>query len=139
MRFWDSSAIVAILIEEPRRADALRFLEEDQSIVVWWATTVECVSAISRRERDGSLTSEAVRSALGKLATLREEWNEIVPSAPMRATAERLLRVHPLRAGDALQLAAALTLAEREPSSLTFLSLDDRLNDAAAREGLRIV
>lgn len=52
---------------------------------------------------------------------------------------KRLLRVHPLRAADSLHLAAAIAAAELEPSSLESVSLDARLNDAAAREGFRIV
>jgi hypothetical protein len=45
------------------------------------------------------------------------------------------LRVHPLRAADALQLAAAYIAAERRPSSLELVILDDRLAAAARREG----
>jgi len=49
-----------------------------------------------------------------------------------------LLRVHPLRAGDSLQLAAAIIAAEHEPATLEFVSLDERLNEAASREGFRV-
>jgi hypothetical protein len=45
------------------------------------------------------------------------------------------LRVHPLRAADALQLAAAFIAAERRPSSLEVVTLDDRLAAAARKEG----
>jgi hypothetical protein len=51
----------------------------------------------------------------------------------------RLLRVHALRAGDALQLAAALVAAEGQPGSLEIVTLDERLALAASREGLRVV
>lgn len=63
------------------------------------------------------------------------------PSARGEANelAHRLLRVHPLRAADALQLAAATIAAERRPPTLTFVTLDDRLRAAADREGFRIV
>jgi hypothetical protein len=47
--------------------------------------------------------------------------------------------VHPLRAADSLQLAAAIIAAEREPTTLEFVSLDDRLGEAASREGFRVV
>jgi hypothetical protein len=65
-------------------------------------------------------------------------WNEVLPSEAVRATAQRLLRVHPLRAGDALQLAAAVVACEHEPLSFAFMSLDERLNEAAQREGFRL-
>jgi predicted nucleic acid-binding protein len=53
--------------------------------------------------------------------------------------ATRLLRVHPLRAADALQLAAAIIAAEDDPRSLPFVTLDDRLALAAEREGFPVV
>jgi hypothetical protein len=49
--------------------------------------------------------------------------------------ARRVLRVHALRAADALQLAAALLVSEGNPGSLEVVTLDDRLLDAARREG----
>ena len=52
----------------------------------------------------------------------------------VRQTAMRLLLVHDLRAGDALQLAAALTAAEGQPEALGFVTLDDRLGRAAICE-----
>ncbi len=51
----------------------------------------------------------------------------------------RFLRVHPLRAADALQLAAAFIAAERRPSSLELITLDDRLAAAARKEGFVLV
>jgi predicted nucleic acid-binding protein len=54
----------------------------------------------------------------------------------------RLLERYPLRAYDATQLATALGaqafLAEKKYPSLTFLSGDERLNDAARAEGLAV-
>jgi predicted nucleic acid-binding protein len=43
--------------------------------------------------------------------------------------------VHPLRAADALQLAAAVVAAEGIPASLSIVTLDERLAAAARREG----
>ena len=48
----------------------------------------------------------------------------------------RFLRVHALRAGDALLLAAAFVAAERRPGALEVVMLDDRLADAARKEGV---
>jgi hypothetical protein len=63
----------------------------------------------------------------------------VLPAAARRDEAMRLLRVHPLRSADALQLAAALAGADGEPSAREFVCLDARLADAAAREGLRVL
>jgi hypothetical protein len=51
----------------------------------------------------------------------------------------RLLRNHPLRAADALQLAAALIASEETPQTLEFICLDDRLALAARREGFTVI
>jgi hypothetical protein len=139
MRFWDSSAVVALLAAEETRARAVASLADDPVMLVWWATPVECASAIARRERDGSLSGPEVLAALELLDALAAAWSEILPSAQIRAMAQRLLRLHPLRAADALQLAAAVIAAEHEPRTLDFVCLDDRLAAAASREGFRLV
>ena len=54
MRFWDSSAVVALLAAEEARARAVASLADDPVMLVWWATPIECASAIARRERDGA-------------------------------------------------------------------------------------
>ena len=55
-----------------------------------------------------------------------------------RALAQRVLRVHPLRAADALQLAAALLWAGGQPHLRVLHTLDDRLAAAARREGFDV-
>lgn len=138
MRFWDTSALLALVFDNPRRPLALRVLEADDRMAVWWGASVEYVSAIARRERDGSLTPEDVTAALDRVTTLAQLWHEVQPSRHIKRTAHRLLRVHPLRAADSLQLAAAIAAAEGDPSSLDFVCFDARLNAAAAREGFPI-
>jgi predicted nucleic acid-binding protein len=139
MRFWDASAIVPLLVFEPSSELLLDLLERDPVMVVWWGAPVECTSAIARRERDGALTVADATTALERLRAVAAGWHEVLPVDPVRGTAQRLLRVHPLRSADSLQLAAAIVAAEHEPPTLEFVSLDERLNDAASREGFRTV
>lgn len=51
--------------------------------------------------------------------------------------ARALLERHPLRAGDAIQLASAMSLTEI--GGLRFACFDSRLTRAARTEGLRVV
>jgi predicted nucleic acid-binding protein len=139
MRFWDASAIVPLLVLEPSSDLLLDLLERDPVMVVWWGAPVECTSAIARRERDGALTVADATTALERLRAVAAGWHEVLPVDQVRSTAQRLLRVHPLRSADSLQLAAAIVAAEHEPPTLEFVSLDERLHDAASREGFRIV
>ena len=116
-----------------------RLFEGDNELLVWWATEIECVSAIARLERDAQLTRRSITQALERLDALRAGWHEIEPLESVRRTARRLLRVHNLRAADSLQLAAMVSASEGYPASLQIVSLDDRLIEAAEREGLQVV
>lgn len=139
MRFWDSSALVPLIVDEPSSDLMKRHLTDDRDIVVWWGTPVECVSALTRRALAGEVEEQEVLNALIRLDKLESSWEEVVPSRPIRALARRLLRVHSLRAADALQLAAALSASEGAPGTLEILTLDERLKQAAGREGLRTI
>jgi predicted nucleic acid-binding protein len=139
MRFWDASAVIPLLAFEPTRPRLLELLEQDPQVLLWWGTTVEIASALARREREQSLSADEVTTALVLARQLAESWHEIVPSDAVRRTAERLLRTHPLRAADSLQLAAALIAADHDPGNLQLVCLDERLNSAARREGFTVI
>ena len=139
MRYWDTSAIVPLLVDEAT-SDAVRdTFDADPLVVTWWATAVECVSALARLEREGAITPAEMQRASERLDALELTWAEVQPSDQLRTLASRLLRVHTLRAADAFQVAAALVAAEGHPGSLTIVSLDERQILAAEREGLRAV
>jgi predicted nucleic acid-binding protein len=131
--------MVPLIFAEARTVDAQVEYDRDPEMLVWWTTEVECVSALARRERDGRLDGASLAMSLRRLSSLSASWRQIEPGSRIRQTAIRLLRVHPLRAADALQLAAALAVAEDQPQSLPFVTLDARLAQAAEREGFPIV
>ena len=139
MRFWDASAIVPLLIAEPSTRRLQAFAASDPDMLVWWGSGVECASALARMERDATLDPRAAVLAFDRLKQLASGWHEVDPSDIVRETAMRLLRVHPLRAADALQLAAALIAAEQRPASLEMLTLDERLASAARKEGFAVI
>ncbi len=139
MKFWDASAIVPLVLAEPATRAAQAVAAKDPAMLVWWATDVECVSALARLEREGALHEADMTTAIGRLTRLARGWHEVEASDLVREAAVRFLRVHPLRAADALQLAAAYIAAERRPSSLELATLDDRLAAAARKEGFVLV
>lgn len=139
MRYWDSSAIVPLLVDEKLTELAQQYYRDDPIVLVWWGTHVECASAIARRERERVLDLQMANQALGQLKRLAEHWHEVLPTSRLRWMAERLLRVHPLRAADSLQLAAAYHASNQKPESLPLLSFDQRLTEAAMREGFQVV
>lgn len=131
--------MVPLLVLQAASQRMMALYRADVSVVTWWGTRVECDSAVARLERQGDLSPAAANAALRRLDLLARSWHEIEPLDALRETARRLLRVHPLRAADALQLAAAFQAAEQRPSTLEFACLDERLALAAQREGFLVL
>ena len=138
MRFWDSSAVVSLLIQEASTAVLRAFHEKDPEQTVWCLTPVEVISALSRRAREGlpAEQDDAIRSAL---AVLSDRWREVGSLELVRSRAVRLLNTHALRAADALQLGAALVACDERSEALPFVCLDERLREAARKEGFPLL
>jgi len=135
VKFWDSSAVIPLLVPEALSRPLQDLYGADLVMFAWWATEIECTSAIARRQRLGQLGERVAAEAFARLGALRAAWHEVEPGDEVREAAKRFLRVHDLRTADALQLSAAFFAAEARPSTLEFVSLDDRLLAAARREG----
>src|SRR4051812_22641716 len=131
VKFWDASAALLICLAQPGSSDIRRLYGADGDVVLWWGTRVECMSAIARLVREGQLDYTAETEARGRLGTLVQQSLEVAPTEGLRMRAERALRVHPLRAADALQLAAALVWSHDHPADREFVCLDTRLREAA--------
>lgn len=140
MNFWDTSALVPLIIEQSStaRVEAC-YQRESRGVFVWWGTYTECVSSLARLERSQDLTSREVEQALRALALLAETWHEILPSDMVRDKANRLLRLHSLRTGDAFQLASAIIASEDLASKVAVVTLDERLATAARKEGFEVI
>ena len=139
MKFWDTSAIVPLCVQEPNSGTVREILIEEPSIVVWWGTRTECISALMRQVREGGLTPTDERAARHVLQTLMPTWTEMQPSEALRSTAERLLTVHPLRTADALQLAAAIQWCQGLTTGQGFVAFDRQLRDVSYREGFTVL
>ena len=119
---------------------ALRQLaESDPHLVVWWGTSVECVSAIARLRRDGGLSPSQEDQVVDLLSELIGAWTEVQPTEKVRLTATGLLRIHPLQATDVLQLSAAHVWAVGTPLNHGFVCLDSRLREAARLERFAVL
>ena len=133
MRFWDSSAVIPLLLDEGRSTEVVRLFDVDGEQTVWCLTEVEAASAIARKAREGMI-ADRENAARSQLRFLRERWIEVSSVEGVRKRALRLLSIHALRAADALQLAAAIVSCDEQTESLPFVCLDDRLADAARKE-----
>jgi hypothetical protein len=57
---------------------------------------------------------------------------------PVRNAAEPILRTHPLRAADSLQLGACIAVFGERRRDRAFVDLDDLLAEAARKEGFTV-
>jgi uncharacterized protein len=136
--FWDSSSLVPLCVQQPSTPAALALNKQYQS-TVWWAAPVEVRSAVARLVRMGQITLNGQVQALVVLERLRHTWHEILPVVEIRERAEQLIDRFPLRAADALQLAAAWTWCQGHPGKHVFISGDKLLLDAARQLGFTAI
>jgi len=139
VRFWDTSALLPLVVAERETARAERWLREDAGVLVWTLTRVELLSALARRRRQEPGAARRLLAARRELLAAWERWSEVTAVDLVRRHAERLVESHPLRAADALQLGAALVAAEDDPAGLDFVTLDRQQALAAEHEGFRVL
>lgn len=139
MNFWDSSAILPLLARESTSGETRSYLDLHPEIAIWWATPVECLSALARKEREGKLNLPQMIAAEENLDLIIRNSVCIAATDQVRGIAQRLLRRYSLGAADSLQLAAASVLAGDAPKAYSFICNDARLTLAASKEGFGIV
>jgi uncharacterized protein len=140
VRFWDSSAIVPLLVRQPASASADRWFAEDSGVVTWTLTPVEMTSALWRLVRENAVPEEEAHDVDARAAEFLAASRVIVDVDSVKSLAQRLLRVHQLRPADALQLGAALLWAGAgaQTRGAKLHTLDERLAAAARREGFHV-
>jgi predicted nucleic acid-binding protein len=136
--FWDSSALVPLLIQQSSSAN-VRQLTRNFEVIVWWSTPIEVKSTLARLIRMSQITSAEFADAQVDMNALRQSWQEVAPSDQLRSLAESFLDRFSLRAADAQQLAAAYVWASAKPRGRTFLSGDRQLLDAARQLGFQAI
>ena len=137
-KFWDSSAIVPLIVNEKKTVYCSTIYREDPTILGSMFCAVEIHSALCRRQREGALTIDMFEVARQRLIKLEEAMLQISFSQNIKDRAIRLLSVHPLRAFDALHLASALVAVEERTKGFAFVTLDARLAEAAKKEGFLV-
>ena len=125
MRFWDTSAILPLIVTQPASGVVGGLLREDDALAVWWGTWVEGAVTIGRLGRGGKLDAE--------------DWREVEPTGEVRLLAALLSQWYPLKAADAFQLAAAIVWHESGANGDDFVCLDARLRRAATDEGFDVL
>jgi uncharacterized protein len=137
--FWDASAVVPLCIPEIATPWLRRLQAGWRPLIVWWGTSIEVRTALARARRETRISEKQHRQALTTLERLRESWREILPSDRVRDLAAGLAERRGMRAGDALQLAAAMVWCSGEPHGrVFFFCLDRRLALTAEHVGFTV-
>lgn len=136
LAFWDSSALVKLLVEEPGTDVAVALWDESAGVVASRLSVPEMSAALAAAECGGRVDRARARVA-------RKEWHRYLValdvvelSAEIADHAAGLAVAHPLSGADAVHLATALALGDGEVVLATW---DRRLAAAAAAEGLSVV
>jgi predicted nucleic acid-binding protein len=137
LAFWDTSALLKLCVRG-QSSPLLNELLRETEVIAWWATVVEGRSALVRLQREGTLSDTAFRASWVRLSELLAASKEVAPSDNVREIAIRQLERFPLRAGDGLQLAAALAWCRERPRGRWFVCADRRLAAAATGAGFDV-
>ncbi len=139
MRFWDSSALLPLIVRETTLVKVAGLLQDDSAVSAWWGTWIECSVSISRLRREGKLSEQNEGQTRTRLDRLAVGWREMPPTNELRLLASPLSREYPLKAADFLQLAAALRWCEGNTGDAGFVCLDKGLRRAALEEGFDVL
>jgi predicted nucleic acid-binding protein len=139
VKFWDSSALLPLFLDQPATPVVRELLRADGGLVLWCLTDVEVRSGLARLVREEAITASVADGILTDLDVLWRGAQVIAAVEAVKPRAFRALRIHSLRAADALQLGAALCLAGEDPRGTEFVTLDRRLAEAARKEGFAVL
>jgi len=138
VRFWDTSALIPLVVADRGTALAERLLRDDPAVVVWTLTRVELLSALARRRREEPAAARQLLGATREILAAWPRWSEVTAVEVVRRYAERVVDTHAIRAADALQIGAALVAGGDDPAALEFVTFDQPQAAAAEREGFRV-
>ncbi len=136
MFYWDSSAVVASILNEKNSIMIDQFVKTlpAQKIYTAVITPLEVESALQRRVMERSITPKELNAARITFTEFRRRAFLVIADHMLLDTALHLQKIYNLRPGDAIQLASARTGTDN-PSKVYFLCLDEKLSHAANQEG----
>lgn len=141
--FIDSSALAKRYLPEQGTTWLRKQLSGANTIIVSRLTSVEVMSAVARRQREGAIDAKIV-NGINRLLEQHFQRHYLVIDVndTLSRDAIHLITAYPLRAYDAVQLATAKfvnnRLIARQLTPITFLCADTRLLQIAATEGLSV-
>jgi uncharacterized protein len=131
--YFDTSAILPLLIEEPTSERSGALWDESDRLVGVPLLYAEARAALAQAERTSRLSGSDLRVAVAGLSDLYVQIDRVAVTEGLVSRAGELAERHGLRGYDAVHLAAALLVADAE---LVFVTGDRSLRRAAVAAGL---
>jgi predicted nucleic acid-binding protein len=133
--YFDTSAIVPLLVDEPTSSACERFWNGATRVVTARVMYAEARAALAMARRLDRLDSRRSRQAISELDVLTDEIDHVELDHRLVHEAGELAERRSLKGYDAIHLAAALTVADAD---LVMVSNDRRLTEAASALGLNV-
>jgi predicted nucleic acid-binding protein len=133
--YFDTSAVIQLLIGEPSSATCVRMWNEATRSVSIRLLYPEARAALARAARMGRITKREHEIAIAELETIITEIDHVEITAQLARDAGDLAQAHQLRGYDAVHLAAAMAALDSE---LVLVTADHDLSSAARAQGLPV-
>ena len=133
--YFDTSAVVPLVVEEPVSDTAHRLWMEAERLVSVRLVYPEARAALAQGRRMDRIDARGLRAAVVGLEGLLDQMDMIELTAELAHEAGHLAEVRALRGYDAVHLAAARTLRDAD---LVLVAADRALCQAATAEDLNV-
>jgi len=133
--YFDSSAIVPLIIDEPGSPIARSLWDQGNQMITVRVSYAEVRAALARAHRQGRTTADEHRQSVEGFHQLWSDFYVVEVTKELTSRAGELAEDLALRGYDAIHLAAALTV---EKPSLVLVAGDGALLEAATAKHLHV-
>jgi uncharacterized protein len=134
--YLDTSSLVKLYVEEAHTTAVREWVEEAELVLTCRIAYPETISALTRRFRSGDFSKQNYELLIKEFS---EDWQNFVVLDFNEIEAGRLVKKYGLKGFDAVHLSSAKTLSRDKEILLYFSCFDEKLNKAAALEGLEVI
>ena len=135
--YCDTSVLVKRYVEEDDTDQVDLLWKKASEVATSTVAYAEAVAAFRRKERERFLSKGGYLRALKGLNEEFQTFILIQLSAQLNTMVLKLVEKYPLRGFDAIHLASTLILNKEVGTDVIFACFDQKLNQAAKKEGLK--
>ena len=135
--YLDTSSLVKLYVEEDHSPNVHKWVTDAEIVATSRVAYPEMMSALARRHHQGDLNSDDMKKVT---SSFKKQWTHVAVIDLNEKRAGELAISHRLRGFDAVHLEAALAIRDENHNiEIIFSAFDNRLNEAALNEGLKLM